>query len=79
MVKCCRFAIRPVRVPNVPFDRKHDIRPLLSVLSVVFDDPPMTDVTGEQDICPCPCLWLYLYLTLSPFHRKGKLVRSAVR
>ena len=65
-------------LPNVPFDHKHDIRFLLSILSVVVDGPPMTDVTGELDVCPCPCRWLYLYLylSLSPFRRKGKLVHS---
>ena len=41
-------------LPNVPFDHKHDIRFLLSILSVVVDCPPTTDVTGEQGYLPLP-------------------------
>ena len=37
----------------------------------------VTDVTGEQDICPC--LYLCLHLCLSPFQRKGKLAHSLVQ
>ena len=34
-------------VPNVPFDHKHDIQFSLSVLSVVVDDLPVTNVMDE--------------------------------
>ena len=37
--------------PNVSFDRKHGIQFSLSVLSVVVDDPPVTNVMDEQGIC----------------------------
>ena len=49
-------------VPNVPFDHKHDVQFSLAVLSIAVDDPPMTNVTGKQDICPCSCLCFYLFL-----------------
>ena len=66
------------RLPNVPFDHKLDTCFSLLILSAVVDGPQITYVTGEQDIFPCPYLCFYLYLYLSPFNRKGKLVRSLV-
>ena len=37
----------------------------LSFLSAVVDDPPMTDVTVEQGICPCLCLCFSFSYVLS--------------
>ena len=48
----------------------------LSFLSAVVDDPPITDVTVEQGICPYLCFYLFLFFC--PFRRTSKLVHSLV-
>ena len=63
-------------VPSVFFDRKQGILFLLSFLSVDVDDPPMTSVMDEQEICPCPSLCSCPYLP--PFRRKSKPVHWLV-
>ena len=66
------------RAPSVPFDRKHGIQFLPSVLSVVVDDPLVANMMDEQEICPCPCLSFYLHLSRSLLHKKGRLVHWLV-
>ena len=58
-------------VPNVPLDHKHDIQFSLSVLSVVVDDHPVTNVTDEQGSC--------FYPFLSPFSFSFLLSEGKVR
>ena len=58
---------------HVPFDHKHEIHFLPSVLSVVVDGPPTTDATGEQDICPCPYLRTLFTFAFYLSERKVKL------
>ena len=63
---------------SVPFDRKHGIQFLPSVLSVVVDDPLVANMMDEQEICPCPCLSFYLHLSRSLLHKKGRLLHFLV-
>ena len=50
------------RMPNVPFDRKHRIRFLLSVLPSAVGDSQMANMMDEQETCPCLCSYLGLWL-----------------
>ena len=58
----CTFAII---CPNVPFDHKHEIRFLPSVLLVVADGLQTTDATVEQGICPLPFFFFAFSLSFS--------------
>ena len=48
------------RVPNVLFDRRHNIRFFPSIPSIADDDRLIADVLSEQETCPYPLLLLFL-------------------